>query len=177
MKINTTNMWDIAAVYGLALGVVSSTYSFITLWMGKMESGSILISLLTFILWTAKLLGCIWIMRSAMKKYCQSNKEADNKGSFRTGVITAIMSALVFAAVSFANMAYISADYINQQMEKTFTELAPLMNSNSLNMVDEVLQNIPEITFFSNLAYCSIYGIVLSAILSHNIPSRDPFSE
>ena len=30
--------------------------------------------------------------------------------------------------------------------------------------------------FFSNLIYCTIYGTVLSAILSRNIPPRNPFA-
>ena len=35
---------------------------------------------------------------------------------------------------------------------------------------------MPQVMFFSNLVYCFLYGTVLSAVLSRNIPPRDPFA-
>jgi hypothetical protein len=52
-----------------------------------------------------------------------------------------------------------------------------MMDSNSLSMVDSYLERLPEITFISNLIYCFAFGTVLSAILSRNIPSTDPFAD
>jgi hypothetical protein len=53
---------------------------------------------------------------------------------------------------------------------------APMMDSNSLKEIDKMSENLPQLTFFSNLIYCFIYGSILSGILSRNIPSRDPFA-
>jgi hypothetical protein len=33
------------------------------------------------------------------------------------------------------------------------------------------------VSFFTNLIYCFLFGVVLSAILSRNIPSRNPFAD
>ena len=37
--------------------------------------------------------------------------------------------------------------------------------------------NLPSFSFFVNLIYCWLFGTVLSAILSRNIPSRNPFTD
>ena len=51
-----------------------------------------------------------------------------------------------------------------------------MLDSNSLAELDGMMDKLPQLTFFSNLIYCFIYGSLLSAILSRNIPSRDPFA-
>ena len=50
------------------------------------------------------------------------------------------------------------------------------LDSNSLNALDTVESIMPQVMFFSNLVYCFLYGTVLSAVLSRNIPPRDPFA-
>ena len=42
--------------------------------------------------------------------------------------------------------------------------------------MDTVESIMPQVMFFSNLVYCFLYGTVLSAVLSRNIPPRDPFA-
>ena len=171
------NMWNIAARYGLVLGAIASIYTLSTTMMADLEISATLVKLITCILWTAKLVGCIWLMRYAMVSYVKSSDKISNADTFKLGVTTAVLSALVFAAFTFANISYISADLFDLQMEQAMTQIAPMMDSNSRAIVDTVLQNMPQISFFSNLIYCSMYGIVLAAILSRNIPSKDPFSE
>jgi hypothetical protein len=56
-------------------------------------------------------------------------------------------------------------------------QMAPMMDSNTLNAVDSFMENLPQLTFFSNLIYCFLFGTVLTAILSRNIPSKDPFAD
>ena len=50
------------------------------------------------------------------------------------------------------------------------------MDSNTINALDKVEAIMPQMIFFSNLIYCFLYGTVLSAILSRNIPPRNPFA-
>ena len=45
----------------------------------------------------------------------------------------------------------------------------------SLEAMEEM--NLGTISFFTNLIYCFLFGTVLSAILSRNIPSRNPFAD
>ena len=53
-------MWNTAAKAGLALGLVSSAYMFITQLMA--EASGFLISIVSLLLWAAKFGGCIWLM-------------------------------------------------------------------------------------------------------------------
>ncbi len=171
------NMWNGAAIAGLALGGVSTVYMFATQLMGNTEIPVFLNMLLGGLLWICKFGGCIWLMMFFMKKFAAENKEADNRETRRFGVIAALLSAVIYAAASFANVAFISADVFNEQMNMVMQQMAPMMDSNSMSMMDSMMENLPQYTFFSNLAYCFIFGAVLSAILSRNIPARDPFAD
>ena len=68
--MNTKNMWNTAGTAGLALGGVSSIYLILTqLLSGSMEEVSLWQQILSFVLWTIKFWGCIWIMWFFMKKF------------------------------------------------------------------------------------------------------------
>ncbi len=171
------NMWNEAGKAGLALGAVSAIYLLATQTMAKAELNAFLTMAVNSILWVAKFVGCIWIMRTFMKNFAADNPEADNRATRRFGTIAALLSAIVYAAVSFADVAFISADMYKEQIDLMIQQLAPIMDSNAMQQMDKTLQSLPQITFFSNLIYCFIYGTILSAILSSNIPSRDPFAD
>lgn len=179
MEENTIrrNIWNEAGKAGLIFGLISSAYMFITQALGTIEMGAFLTSVLTFLLWAVKFGGCIWLMMLVMKKFVQKYPEATNQDTFRLGMFTALLSALIYAAISFANMAFISADTYAQQMEAVMQTYAQMMDSNTMAMMDKWVGRMPQITFFSNLIYCTLYGIVLSAILSRNIPVKDPFAD
>ncbi len=171
------NMWNGAGAAGLALAGASTVYMFAAQLLGKLEMSSNLSLTLAVILWACKFGGCIWLMRYFMKKFVAENPEADNKASRRFGVISALLSATLFAAASFANVAYISPDVYTEQMNALFQQMAPLLDSNTMAQVNDTMENLPRMTFFSNLFYCFIYGALLSAILSIKIPDNDPFSD
>ncbi len=171
------NMWNGAGKAGLALGGASAAFLFATQYLGEIGTPAFLTMLITGVLWVAKFAGCIWIMMFFMKRFASENTEADNKDTLRFGVIAAFLSAMVYSAVSFVNVAFISADMFTEQMNMMFQQMAPMMDSNTLTQMDKFMENLPQYTFFSNLIYCFIYGAILSAILSRNIPSRDPFAD
>lgn len=171
------DMWNIAGIFGGLMGLASAAYMFITLLLGKVEMSGILSSGLTLVLWAAKFVGCIWLMKEAMNRFAGLKEDISNKDTFKIGCLAAILSALVFAAISFANVAYISADLYSEQMEILMEQLAPIMDSNTMTQMQKAAENFPQLTFVSNLIYCILYGTVLSAILSRNIPPKDPFAE
>ena len=170
------NLWNSAAKAGLALGLVSSAYLFSNQWTAEI-GGPVLSGILSFILWAVKFGGCIWLMMFFMKKFVAENTEADNSTSFRFGVATALLSAIIYAAFSFANTAYFSADMIAENMDTVMQAYSQFMDANTMSRMDEMISKMPQITFFSNLIYCSIFGTILSLILSRNIPSRNPFAD
>lgn len=171
------HIWNEAGKAGFVLGLVSSAYMFIIQFLGVSSLGAGLQLVLNGVLWLAKFTGCIYLMRFFMLKLVAADKTADHSSTFRFGMITAGLSALVFAAMSFLNTAYLSADLMNSQYEQVIQQLAPMMDSNSLAAARSMMGNLPQMTFFSNLIYCFIYGTVLSAILSRMIPSDDPFAD
>lgn len=170
------NMWNGAAKAGLALAGLSSVYLFATQFIGTTEIPAILNMLLTTVLWIVKFGGCIWLMMFFMKKFASENPQADNSTTFRLGMAMALLSALVFSAISFANVAFISPELFTEQIDTAMQQMAPMLDSNTLSQVEKTMQNLPQITFISNLIYCFLYGLILSFILSRNIPSRDPFA-
>ena len=171
------NMWEKAGKVGLVLGLISTTYMFISQWSSSAQISSALMMILNMVLWAGKFGGCIWIMMMAMKKFAAQDSKIENNTVFRFGVAVALLSALVFAAASFANAAFISADLINEQMTAAMEQMAPMMDSNTANMMETIIDKMPQITFFTNLFYSFIYGTILSFILSRNIPNKNPFSE
>ena len=171
------NLWNGAAKAGLVLGGVSSVYLFASQFMTNLELPGFLSGLLSMLLWVAKFGGCIWLMMFFMKKFAAENEDVQNSTTFRFGMLAAFLSALVYSAVSFANVAFISADMFTEQMNALMQQMAPMMDSNTMSQMDKTMQNLPQLTFFSNLIYSSIFGTLLSAILSRNIPSRNPFSD
>ena len=179
MEKNEMNkgLWRMAGTEGMKLGLVSAAYMFATLLMERTGMPALLNSLLGLILWVAKFAGCILLMKSAMTKFAKTDSRITNHDTFMMGMATALLSAFVFSVISYANVAFISADMFAEQFDTLMQQMAPMMDSNSLSMMDRYLENLPEITFFSNLIYCFLFGTVLSAILSRNIPARDPFAD
>jgi hypothetical protein len=173
-NITRKDMWNTAATAGLVLGAVSAAYMFVTQLMAG--TSGFMMTILGFLLWAAKFGGCIWLMAFFMKKHAAAHPEVDNKETFRLGMITALLSALVYSAAAFANIAFISGDAIAEQVNLTMQQMGSMMDSNSMSLMETYMEKLPQITFFSNLLYCFVFGTVLSYILSRNIPSRDPFA-
>ena len=169
------NLWNSAAKAGLALGLVSSAYLFVNQWVASLST-PVISGLLSFVLWAVKFGGCIWLMMFFMKKFVAENQDAVNSDTFRFGVVTALLSAFVYAAFSFANTAYFSADMIAENMDTVMQAYSQFMDSNTMAQMDKMMTKMPQITFFSNLIYCFIFGTILSLILSRNIPNKDPFA-
>ena len=168
-------LWEEAGKAGLVLGLTSTAYLFLTQYLGSAQIYDKVKMLAAALLWAGKFGGCIYLMASYMKKFANQDKAIDNKTVLRFGLAASLLSAMIYAAASFANTAYISSELIHEQFDILMQQMAPMMDSNSLSQIDEMMANLPQITFFSNLFYCFIYGGVLSLILSHIIPSKNPF--
>lgn len=173
------SIWNAAAVSGLVLGGISILYTLCTALLGKVTGdgrfAAVLTSLASTLLWIAKFGGCIWLMRYFMLKFSARDPEADNRRVFRFGMLTALLSALVFSAFYMAYMLFIEPDSFNEAFD--MLRNSPMMDSNTLETMEQMLPMMPTYTFFGNLIYCFLFGTVLSAIFSRNIPPRNPFSE
>lgn len=171
------NLWDTAGRAGIALGLVSSAFLFISHAIDKIEAASFLTSIMSFGLWVLKFVSCIWLMKYFMKRFASANPEADNSSTFRMGIASAFLSALIFSAATFADAAFISADMYNEVKDVLMLQMSPLMDADTTSEMERMFESLPQYMFFSNLIYCFIYGTVLASILSRMIPSKDPFAK
>ena len=51
----------------------------------------------------------------------------------------------------------------------------PMMDSNAMSMMEDMIPRMPTISFFINLIWCWLFGTVLAAIFSRNVSSKNPF--
>lgn len=177
-SINSKAIWDLAARAGLALGGVSIAYMAITQYCipsSEKVGMSMLISLLSLVLWAGKFIACIWLMKSFMKKLASDYSDVTNGDTFKLGVSSAILSSLIYSGFYLLFTTVISPDVLADTMAAMQGAYASMLPQESLDAMNEV--NLPQLLFFANLIYCFLFGTILSAILSRKIPSRDPFAE
>ena len=175
MEQNTLkkDMWNAAGVAGLALGSVSTIYLFAGQWLaGNLAPAALWQQIVAIVLWAVKLAACIWLMKFFMTKFAAANESIDKKAVFRMGMMTALLSAVMYSAIYLANMLYISADFYEMTFQAMAQQLAPAMDSNSQTMLEKLIGNMPQLMFLYNLTYCFLFGTVLSAILSKSIPAK-----
>ena len=169
--------WESAGYAGLALGMVSIVYMYANNTLSTSGISVGLISLIGVLLWIAKFAGCIFLMKFFMKKFHAAHPETTNKDVCRMGVITALLSAFFFASLQFVDMAYLSVEFYTSQYDTIIQQYSSVMDSNSMSMLKNILERLPQFTFAWTLIYCTAFGSVLASILSRNIPSKDPFAD
>lgn len=165
-----------AAVAGLALGAASTAYLFAVQYLPQLISSSVALSLITTLLWIAKFVGCIYILKAFMQTLVDSYDGVQRRQTLKLGVFASLFSALIFSAANLADVLYISPDAIEQAFDIALSQYSAMLDSNSLAAIDSLKGNMPAITFFSNFIYCFLYGTVLSSILSRYVPKSDPFA-
>lgn len=173
-------IWESAGRTGLILGLASISYVVISELLGSIQSESkavmALINVFGNLLWLAKLVGCILIMRAAMYKFSDEYIEADNSDTLKFGMASALLSALAFSTFYLADMLFIHPDMITKAIEASQEVFGSMLDSNAIEMMEQMAPKLPAITFFTNLLWCTVYGCALSAILSRNIPPQNPFA-
>lgn len=175
--ISTGAMWNNAGKSGLALGCVSAAFMFISQAVSGMSSATLAL-MINFLLWIVKFAGCIWLMRLFMRRLADSYDGVTNASVMKFGMMTAFLSALIFSSVQLANMLFISQDLINAQYDEvmdTYRNMG-MLDHNTMSVMENMRNFYPQIAFFTQLIYCFVYGTILSAILSRNIPKNDPFA-
>ena len=168
---------NLASLAGLALGGVSAAYLLITENISGWIDSPAVVSVINMILWIAKFVGSIMLMKYFMQKLVLDYDGVKNVHTLKLGLFASAFSALIFSATVLADMIYINPDAINEAYNMTMSMYGSSLDSNTLKAMEEVKGNLPTISFFSYLIYCFLYGLVLSGILSRSIPKFDPFAE
>ena len=170
--------WEAAGRAGLVLGGICIAYVLLGLLFTKMAgsgtAGIIVGNILSMLIWAAKLVACIWLMKVFMVKFSKANPDADNSDTYRFGVKTAFLSALVYSAFYLLYVLFINPDIFEESVAMLADN--PMFTSDMMDQVESMIPKMPAISFFSNLIYCTLFGVIVSAIFARNIPSRNPFA-
>lgn len=163
-------IWSEAGLPGLVLGILCIAYFAVT--------SLLQLPLLTAILWVAKLFGCIFIMYLFIKKFVSIHpEEASNSDSFRFGVAVSVLSAFIYSAGYFIFLQYICPDFLSDAMNSAMQAYGSMLDSNSTEMIENMMPKLPTIGFFTNFLWCAFYGAIVSAVISRSVPSENPFKE
>ena len=175
MAEQKNTMLEQAGKAGLVLGGVSVAYMLITMLTGKLAGNgpAILLGLLNVLLWLAKFVGCIFLMRLFILKFAQSDPTVDSSRAFRFGTLTALLSALIYAGFYMAYTSFIDPDMFSEAIE--VLQDNPMFDSNTMSQIEDILPKMPTYAFFGNLIYCWLFGTILAAIFSRSVSSSNPF--
>lgn len=168
------SIWEAAGRAGLILGCVPIAYMLISMLVEKIPTGA-LTALLGFVLWAAKFILCIYIVRMFLKAYSKNVPEAGHDEVFKFGVAMTLLSSLIYAAFYLAYVLFIQPDIFTTVFESL--KESPLMDANAQSMLETMMPRMPRISFFTQLIYASLWGVILSAIFSRNIPAENPFKD
>ena len=175
--MNKKTIWNTAGTAGLALGAVSTVCMFAGQYLSTLNFSAGMTTFSGTILWIAETGTCIWLMKFFMEKMAKENSEIRNSDTFKMGMATALLSGLILAAITFANIAFISADYYTENVYTLIQQMSSTLDSNSIAAIEKVMDYLPQISFFSTLVQCFIFGTIVAAILSRSIPKKDPFAD
>ena len=169
--------WECAGKAGLILGGVSILYAALLTLIGVVnpEGTSTFLALLRVLLWLAKLVGCILLMRFFMSRFALANPDADRSRVFRFGMAAALLSALLYSG---AHLAYLSLNPgIFEEAIASVVESNPMVTDEMAALMTDLAPRMPTYMFFGNLGYCFLFGTILSAIFSSSIRPNNPFAE
>ena len=163
------NFCDSAARAGIVLGGVSVVYFVLNLLIGKITGAPLVQSLLQIVIWIAKFVGCIVLMNLLMKRFASREKVSGRGGTFAFGCAAALLSAFFYSVVYYAYVKVFDPELFRAAIDSAIAAYSSHMDSNSTAALEQIIPKLPGITFFVNLFYCTLYGVVLSAIFSSRL--------
>ena len=166
---NPNSKWSLAARDGLILAavtVVVSTLTFLT------KNG-----FLTSLLWLVKLVGSIWVLRVIMKRYGDTHPD---EPTFGYGVIVCLFSAVVCAVWAFVEYQFLFPGAVAdafQQMYDVFEQMGSSMPDEFTDMMLRMEDNYAQINCITTFFWCTVLGLVFSAILSRAERRKSVFTD
>ena len=174
------DFWDGAGKAGLVLGLIPIVYMLIEqllLQDAAEKLGTAPAALVTFLLWAAKFVGCILLMRWFMRRFADTHDGVTRREASRYGTAIALTSALIYSAFVLAWSKFIDPEMFTRAFEQAAEQYSNFLDSNTMEMMEQMQGKMPVIAFFSNFIWCFLYGSILSSILSSRIGRDvDPFA-
>lgn len=167
MKSNT--LWGEAGISGIFLALVTVSVAILNIVTGS--------PVLNGILWLAKLIGTIWLLRYFMKRYGENNS---GSSTFGFGFAASFCSAVICGACYFALYRYICPGKVTETIDALMTTFA-----STGSMTDEirdsllmVQDNFAQLSCVIIFLWCTFLGLIFSAILASGTRhGQDVFSK
>jgi len=173
---NRKSIWESGSRGGLVLGLATSAFMILSQLCSTHLSG-FPATLAAIVIWCAKFAGCIYLMYFFMKKFADSNPDATKQEVFKSGAVTALCSAFIFAAIYLVFITYVEPETFQNAIDTAMQTYAGMLDSNSEARLEGMADKMPAITFFLNLIYCTLFGCVVAAIFSGKLRSNNPFND
>ena len=116
-------------------------------------------------------------MRWYMRRFADTHDGVTRRDASRYGTAIALTSALIYSAFVLAWSKFIDPEMFTHAFEQAAEQYSKFLDSNTMEMMEQMQGKMPVIAFFSNFIWCFLYGSILSSILSSRIGRDvDPFA-
>lgn len=162
--------WSDAAKYGLILASVSVVINLVT-------SIFKLPAFLNILLSVIKLCASVYLVYYAMRRNNSSYDNVTYGQTFGFGMAVCSLSAIVCTLFTLLTFTVILPDSITTMLNDVFVQLESMGMAGMIDY-DTMLRAMPAYLVFSQLIYCIIFGLVVSAIVASFAKKTDmnPFS-
>ena len=166
MEQNNTapSQWSLAAKDGLILAAVTVVVSTLTFLTKN--------AFLSSLLWLVKLVGSIWLLNVILKRWRETHPD---RSAFGYGARVCLLSAVVCAVWAFVEYQFFFPGSVTEAFEQMYVQLGQMGSSVPDEATDLLLKmedNYAQIVCISTFVWCTIFGLIVSAILTRGSRRR-----
>ncbi|MCI1719457.1 MAG: DUF4199 domain-containing protein [Bacteroidales bacterium] len=128
------------------------------------------------IIWIVKIVATIWVLLYFMKRYSLRRAsiygETTYNQAFSYGFLVSLLSAVVIACFMYLSVTVLFPNTESDTMQKVQDAMAQQgssMNEEQENAINAVMNNLPMILTFGMLIWCTIFGLIVSAIIASSV--------
>lgn len=172
-QLNSKIIRNEAGIAALIFGAVSGGYVILEYGLYDFFLAH---SWISSILGLAKFAGLIFLMSHLMKRLMANYEGVGTRELRSYGRLIAFYSAIITALCAYLASSVLFPGIIQQTMDTVYQTMGSSLDANSRAAMQVLEQSFGTILMISQLLYCTIYGILLSAILSRALTAKSsPF--
>lgn len=177
--MESQNKWQLAAIDGLILSSVTIIATLISGILTDAKTGMSTNFILGIVIWLAKFGGSIYLLYWLMKKYSSYYDTISYGKSFVYGFIVCMFSSIVCACFAYVSLEFIFTEQTRIGIEQTrqMMESSPAYTEQTKAMVMKIFNNYSTYVMFGQLIYLTIFGAIVSSIVSNYTKKTNPFTE
>lgn len=171
-RITFKTIWHESGISALILAALCIAYFLIEAALANY--GATWAGIVKTLLQIGKIYGCIVLMRLFMYRFKEAHANVSRADLRKLGYTIGILSGIILSAVMMAYYQW-NPDVISTALDTAIGAMSQNLDRNSLDMLESMEENFPQMIFFSNLFYCCLWAFALSAILASKLIGNNPF--